>query len=268
MKRGIKYWVSWIGVLPISLIAGLLVDFPVHWILYRTLSGGDSPFITPYPELPERVLAPFFRAFVIVWVSALIAPEHRFKTSVVLATLWILGASASFVLVYLGFHTDTIQLNLTAGGLPVIMGVVGAVVGLYQVGVKFKRENQVFHKEKVGEPKASIYDRYKTDLFNLFFVGVFALCFISVIVSRICFAFLLCINVFMIFYSWKEKLHTTGIMKFNLLKNIVIAIILLIGLFSPTYRLYVVVFCLALQAFDLIRHFINAHLRKKGSTNA
>jgi hypothetical protein len=133
MDKGFKYWLSWIGVLPISLIAGVLVDFPVHWVLYRTLSGGDSPFITPYPELPERILAPFFRALVIVWVSALIAPEHKFKTAVILATLWIFGAGASFVFGYLGFHTDNIQLNLTAGGLPVIMGVVGAVVGLYIV---------------------------------------------------------------------------------------------------------------------------------------
>ena len=133
MDKRFKYWLSWIGVLPISLIAGVLVDFPVHWVLYRTLSGGDSPFITPYPELPERILAPFFRALVIVCVSALITHEHKFKTAVILATLWIFGAGASFVLGYLGFHRDSIQLNLTAGGLPVIMGVVGAVTGLYIV---------------------------------------------------------------------------------------------------------------------------------------
>ncbi len=133
MYKGFKYWLSWIGVLPISLIAGVLVTFPVHWIIYRTLSGGDSPFITPYPELPEKILQPFFTALVIVWVGSQIAPQHKFKTAVILATLWIFGAGASFVLGYLGFHLDNIQHNLTAGGLPVIMGVVGAVVGLYIV---------------------------------------------------------------------------------------------------------------------------------------
>jgi len=138
--RGLKYWLWWIGVLPISLLAGLLVDFPVHWFLYRTLSGGDNPFITPYPELPERILAPFLRALVIVWLGSLIAPEHKFKTAVILATLWIFGAVVSFVLGYLGFHTDSVQLNLTAGGLPVIMGVVGAVFGLYLVKRKLSEQ--------------------------------------------------------------------------------------------------------------------------------
>ncbi|MBK9760311.1 MAG: hypothetical protein IPO90_10175 [Flavobacteriales bacterium] len=133
MDRGFKYWLSWIGVLPIALVAGVLVDFPMHWILYRTLSGGDSPFITPYPELPERIFAPFFRALVIVWVGSFVAPEHKFKTAVVLAALWIFGAGGAFVLGSLGVHTDHAQLNLTAGGLPVIAGVVGAVVGLYLV---------------------------------------------------------------------------------------------------------------------------------------
>lgn len=133
MNKGSRHWLSWIKVLPISIIAGLLVDFPVHWVLYSTLSGGDSPFITPYPELPERILAPFFRALVVVRVSALIAPEHKFKTAFIFAIIWILGAGAFFVLAYLGFQTDRIQLDLTAGGLPMIMGVIGAVVGLYVV---------------------------------------------------------------------------------------------------------------------------------------
>lgn len=140
MDKGYKYWLSWIGVLPISLISGLLVAFPIHWILYRTLSGGDSPFITPYPELPERILLPFFRALVVVRVSALIAPEYKFKTAVILATLWIFGAGSSFVIGYLGFQINNFQLNLTAGGLPIILGVVGAVVGLYFVKKELSEE--------------------------------------------------------------------------------------------------------------------------------
>lgn len=133
MKKDFKYWLSWLGVLPVSIVAGLLVTFPLHWVLYRTLSGGDSPFITPYPELPERILQPFFSALVIVWVASKIAPEHKFKAAVVLAGLWIFGAGGAFVLGYLGYHFGKTQLNLTAGGLPVIMGVVGAIVGLYTV---------------------------------------------------------------------------------------------------------------------------------------
>ena len=140
MKRGLKYWASWIGVLPISLIAGILITFPVHWVLYRTLSGGDSPFITPYPELPERILLPFFTALVIVWVGSKIAPEHKFITAVILAVVWVFFAGVTFAMAYFGIHLGKFQYSLTAGGLPVIMGVVGAIVGLYQVRKKLKEE--------------------------------------------------------------------------------------------------------------------------------
>lgn len=140
MDKGFKYYLSWIGVLLFSLSAGFLVQFPVHWVLYWTLSSGDTPFITPYPELPEKVLQPFFTALVVVWVAAECAPQNKFKTAVIFATLWIFGAGASFVLGYLGFHTDNIQFNLTAGGLPVIMGVIGAVVGLYVVNKKITEQ--------------------------------------------------------------------------------------------------------------------------------
>jgi hypothetical protein len=138
MYKRFKYWLSWICMFPIALFMGFLVDFPLHWVLYSTLSGGDSPFITPYPELPERILAPFFRAFVIVWVSGLIAPEKKFLTAIILTTLWILGAVAFFILAYLGYQTNNIKLNLTAYGLPVIMGIIGSILGLYKV----KLDNQ------------------------------------------------------------------------------------------------------------------------------
>ncbi len=140
MDKGFKYWLRWVGVLPISLIAGIVITFPFHWVLYRTLSGGTEPFITPYPELPEKILQPFFTALVIVWVASLIAPHHKFKTAACIATLWIFGACGAFILGYLGYHSNNIQLNLTAGGLPIIMGISGAVVGIYLVKKKLSKE--------------------------------------------------------------------------------------------------------------------------------
>lgn len=132
MKR-IKYLLLWFAVIPFSILAGLIVNFPLHWILFRTLSGGDSPFITPYPELPERILEPFFRALIIVWISSQIAPEHKFKTAMIFATIWIFVAGASFAIGYFGVNVGNTRLSLTTGGLPVVMGVIGAVAGLYIV---------------------------------------------------------------------------------------------------------------------------------------
>ena len=132
------YWLRWVGVLPISIIAGVLITFPVHWGLYQTLSGGDSPLVSPYPELPERILQPFFSALTIVWVSSLIAPKYKFKTSVTLAVIWIFIVC---VLFYLGYSSENIQMNLNAGGLPIISGIIGSFVGVYLVK-KNLTENQ------------------------------------------------------------------------------------------------------------------------------
>ena len=44
MRRDIKYWVRWIAVFPGAIIAGILMTFPIHWILYFTLA--KSQFIT------------------------------------------------------------------------------------------------------------------------------------------------------------------------------------------------------------------------------
>ena len=46
-----KYWLRWLAVLPGALLGGILLCFPLHWILYRTF----TEFIDPYPELPERI---------------------------------------------------------------------------------------------------------------------------------------------------------------------------------------------------------------------
>lgn len=268
MKRELKCWASWIGVLPISIVAGILVTFPVHWVLYRTLSGGDSPFITPYPELPERVLSPFFSSLVIVWVGSKIAPAHKFITAIILAAIWIFFAGVTFTMAYFGVHLGKFQYYLIGGGLPVIMGVVGSIVGLYQVRNILKGERQVVIEEKeiaLEEKVENSTNTYQTDLLNLLFIGIFVLSLYYVIVRNIFFVFLLCFNVFLIIFSLREKLYTTVIMKISLAKNIVLAVVLLIGLLNQTLGLYATVFCLGLQIIDFIRHFITAHLLEKSN---
>jgi len=136
--KNFTYWLSWIGVLPISLITGLLVSLPVHWILYQTLTN----FVTPYPEAPEKILQPFFTSLVVVFISAKIAPQYKLKTAVIMAMLWVFGSGASFVFGYLGHKVGDIELNLTYGGAPIIMGAVGALVGLYIVKKELSIESQ------------------------------------------------------------------------------------------------------------------------------
>lgn len=121
-----------------------------------------------------------------------------------------------------------------------------------------KEEKPVLEDEKVESPS----NRYKTDLLNLIFVGLFILCLFNRYFRNILFILLLCFNVFLIIFSWRQKLYTSRIMKFKLAMNVVMVIVLLIGLLNPTTSLYTTILCLGLQIFDLIRHFVITHLLK------
>src|SRR5262245_45492907 len=89
----LKYWLRWVAVLPGALLGGLLLTFPLHWILKNTLN-----FIDPYPELPERILSPLVIALGFVWLGAKIAPARKIETAVVLFGLWtvLLGSALAF----------------------------------------------------------------------------------------------------------------------------------------------------------------------------
>lgn len=131
MNRDFLYWTRWVFALPISLLFGFLADFPVHFILYRTLSGGENPFIYPYPALPEQLIAPFFRALIYMWSCSKIAPDHKLITGIIFSAIWILGAGGVFFLGIIGFQIGNTKLTMVAGGLPIIFGVVGIILGLF-----------------------------------------------------------------------------------------------------------------------------------------
>ncbi len=137
MKKNFTYWLRWFVVLPGALLGGILVGFPLHWILYFTLRN-ETIFIDPYPELPERILFPFVMTIVFIWVGSRIAPEHKLKTSIVLfgILLFIIGGFVFLTLSgsdWLGY-----QLYFQYSGIGTVMAVVGAFVGLYIVKRKEK----------------------------------------------------------------------------------------------------------------------------------
>jgi len=131
MKNGIDYWINWIFVFPIAFFVCILVDFPIHWIIFIIHNyGGDSIFLGINPEVIERTIAPFFRGFLFVLISSFIAPSHNFVTGIIAAIIWILLTIALFLLAYFGAHFGDIQFILPNGGLSVIVGLIGAIVGL------------------------------------------------------------------------------------------------------------------------------------------
>ncbi len=130
MKKDSNYWLRWIVVFPGALLAGIFSTFPLHWILYSTLRNSFI-FIDPYPELPERLLSPFVMALTFVWIGFNIAPEYKYKTAIILFGIYVVSASGIAFLTLSGTNLIRYKLYLQGGGVGLIMGIVGAAIGLF-----------------------------------------------------------------------------------------------------------------------------------------
>lgn len=127
MKKTLTYWLRWVAVLPAALAACIIALFPLHLILYFTLRN----WVEPVPELPERLLAPFVTAIVFIWSGTFTAPDHKKQTSILLFSILLFFSGG---LIFLTLSDSTWfgnKLYFQAGGVPPVMFIIGAFVGLY-----------------------------------------------------------------------------------------------------------------------------------------
>jgi hypothetical protein len=144
-QRAMTNVLRWIAVLPASIIAMILSMFPLHLVLYQTLTG--SGLIEPYPEMPERLLGPLAATLAFVWVGSRIAPRRKVETAVVLFGATLLLSGAAIALGYSGARAGSQQFYIRIGGIPAIAGIVGAFIGLYLV----RRQNSESENSKIPE---------------------------------------------------------------------------------------------------------------------
>lgn len=119
----------WFAVLPGATLAMVASSFPLHLVLYQTLTG--SGMVEPYPEAPERLLGPLVATLAFVWAGSRIAPNNKVQAAVALFGLMLLGSGASLALAVSGAHLGNAGYYLRMGGLPVAAGIGGAFIGLY-----------------------------------------------------------------------------------------------------------------------------------------
>ncbi len=138
MNKDFKYGLRWVAVVPGALIAGFLATFPLHWLLYFTLAhGGIVSGVNIKPI--EYNLDPFVSAITFILVGFEITPVNKFKTSVVLATTWLL----SFFGVFIFLSALKPQFELRGA-----LSLLGAFLGLYIAWRKSKSElNEALEKE-------------------------------------------------------------------------------------------------------------------------
>ena len=126
MNRSFIYWLRWIAVLPGALIAALLITFPLHWMLYIGFAHDGTLF--GFIELPdganifiERTISPLFVALTTIVAGYKIAPQYKFKVSILLSMLYATLMVGSIVFMPHQFHLE----------LRGVLAFVGLAIGLY-----------------------------------------------------------------------------------------------------------------------------------------
>lgn len=134
--------------MPLAFIAAFIADFPLHWILYATLSGGDNPFITPYPKTPEIILSPFVHGLVLVWISAQVVPSKKMNVAYILYGAWIFISLGSYILLKLGVF-DSFPIKLVENIWTVIAGILGCHIGVFAIRTQLQKEISNLEEEDI-----------------------------------------------------------------------------------------------------------------------
>lgn len=97
----------WIAILPGGIISGILVLFPLHWILTSWFDEGSTLHINEDDlHSIEYFLSPIFTASAFVYFGALIAPDKRIKVSKILFVLYLISLFIVFIFVRSNLFID------------------------------------------------------------------------------------------------------------------------------------------------------------------
>lgn len=130
----------WIAVLPGGILAGLLILFPLHWVLYFTLVRGNTIQMPMEAMAPiERFLSPVLSSIFFVFAGAMIAPKKQLLVSYVLFSLSLL-ARIGILLVAVAQQLD---LDLSVYGiLRLTLSALAGAVGILIVRLKTKTREE------------------------------------------------------------------------------------------------------------------------------
>jgi hypothetical protein len=112
----------WIAVIPASVLAGIIVTFPAHWIMYFTLKS----FVDPYPGGLERMIMPGITSATAIYVSSLVAPTHKLKTAIVFGVIWIIFLL--LIMFFLKIESYKITFEWST-----VFAMIGVLIGIYLV---------------------------------------------------------------------------------------------------------------------------------------
>lgn len=92
MKSNTKKLIRWIFFLPVSLVLGFLATFPLHWILYYTISS------TGILSSVEHFLSPIVLMAIATFSAFWIAPKYKFQASLGVGIFWLIFILFGFII--------------------------------------------------------------------------------------------------------------------------------------------------------------------------
>lgn len=237
--------IRWIILIPLAILSGITILFPLHWILIYTFNN----FVTPYPELPERLLSPFVFSLTFVLSGSFIAPKYKFYTSVFLFSISMIlsGILIWGLLNNIKWFGSTLELQY--GGVPFYLSIVGSFIGLYIVSKKFK------------DFDTDSNSLFKEIVVNIITTLIFIFCIYNPTFRFIIFILILIMGFYQMISSFREKLYNTIKMKLKLVYELIFITALLIGVVNKNAGLTVSFICLVLTIFGYIWTII-VHFKK------
>lgn len=255
-------------MLPGAVLAGLVGNILLHFILYATLKN----FITPYPDLPEKTLRPFVFALAYLWYGSRIAPNNRLTVGITLFGILMFLTGGFWMAALTGGKWFGNELYMEAGGIATALGVFGALLGIFLIKKSEIRSHLVAKGDesanssefKANEEKKSVFSfrEYSTEISNLILIGLFILCVYLPGFRKIFFSVWALYILFNVILSIKEKLYNSPKRKILLARDVLFFIALMVGIMNKEFGFYFSVACVFLCSFDFIRQMICA--RKAG----
>lgn len=128
----------WVAIIPGGALCGLIVLFPLHWVLYFTLVEGSIVQMPIEDMAPiERFLSPILSSIIFVYAGAMIAPKKQFVVSII---LFVLGILVRIGMVFFVRLTD-LKLDTSFYGFSrLLLSALAGGIGVFLVYIQVNKK--------------------------------------------------------------------------------------------------------------------------------
>ena len=224
-------------ILPIGILSGIIATFVLHLLLVNTLSH----FVTPYPQLPERILTPFAFCIFFVLGGSMVSPFNKSKTAILLFALQLTLIQLLIFLIEYKINWFGKILEYKEGGLPTYLAIIGCYIGFFLTS---KQDADIDSNELEDNKKGEV-------LMHLIFALAFTLCIYNDYFRTIIFAILFLFMALMLYFTFKDKLYTSIRMIMLIIRDCIFLSLYLIGLVLKEKGVIISFFCLSLTIIGL-----------------